>query len=100
MLRAAWRQILDEACEEKGNLMDGLEEADDEQLELSGDDGMSSIRQQAGTVDGVLNGSRSQWRLRKMGMSWKAQKRCVLILALLLLDSFLKHGLEGITSAA
>ena len=99
MLRAAWRQILDEACEEKGNLTDGLEETD-EQFELSGDDGMSSIRQQAGAVDGPLSGSRSQWRLRKMGMSWNAQKRCVLILALSLLTSFLKHRLERFTSVA
>lgn len=100
MLRAAWRQILDEACEEKGNWTDGLEETDDEQLEFSGDDGMSFIWQQAGAVDGDLSGSRSQWRLRKMGMSWNAQKRCVLILALSLLASFFKHGLEKITSVA
>lgn len=81
---AAWRQTLDEACDENGNWMEGLED-----MELSGD-GMLSIRQHSGTVaavGGVFKNCRSQWRLRKMGMSWKAQKRCVFILALVLLAS-------------
>lgn len=94
MLSAAWRQIFDEACEEKGNLIDGIEveEEVEFEVEFSGDGieemGGMVMRQQEGVIDAVAGagagfeaeagprtGSRSQWRRRKMGMSLKALKR-------------------------
>jgi hypothetical protein len=86
MLSAACRQIFEEACEEKGNWIDGfVEEAELEfEVEVSGDGieelGGMVMWQQEGVMDdcagaGALRGSRSQWRRRKMGMSLKALKR-------------------------
>lgn len=93
MLRAAWRHILEDSCGEKGNPRGGRgggvaaveEEARDA---LSGEEAdVCSVEvvgvarpQQLGL--GLAVESRSQWRLRKMGMSLKAQKRWILILEL------------------
>lgn len=109
MLSAAWRQIFDEACEEKGNLIDGIEVEEEVgfEVESSGDGieemGGMVMRQQEGVIDAVAGvgagagfeaeanprtGSRSQWRRRKMGMSLKALKRWVFIRALVSLTSF------------
>lgn len=100
MLSAAWRQIFEEACEEKGNLIDGIEAEEEVEVEFSGDGieemGGMAMRQQEGVMDVVAGageaaaaaaadprrGSRSQWRRRKMGMSLKALKRWVFIRAL------------------
>lgn len=87
MLRAAWRQIFEEAWEEKGNWRIGLEDADE--LEGSGD-GRLVIWQQDGAIGIALRGSRSQCRFWKMGISWKAQKRWVLILALVSISLLFK----------
>lgn len=58
-------------------------------LRLSGGDGSDTrrfwhVHEDDGNEDDVGSGTtpRSQCRFRKMGMSEKAQKRCVLILAL------------------
>ena len=81
MFNAACRQTLEEACDENGNWIDGFKDA-----EVFPGDGMLFMRQHSGVFDAVE--AKSQCRLRKMGMSWKAQKRCVFILALVLSVSF------------
>lgn len=108
MLRAACRQIFEEACEEKGNLIDGIEAEEEVEVEFSGDGieemGGMVMRQQEGVMDAGTGagageaaaaaaadprrGSRSQCRRRKMGMSLKALKRWVFIRALVFLASF------------
>lgn len=93
MLSAACRHIFEEACEEKGNRIDGMEDEIELELEIEfsgeGIEEMGGIfmRQQEGVIGdcagvGALRGSRSQCLRRKMGMSLKALKRWVLIRAL------------------
>lgn len=91
MFRAAWRHILEDSCEEKGNPRGGggvaaaVEEARDalpgEEAEACSVEVVGVARPQHCGL-GLAVESRSQWRLRKMGMSLKAQKRWILILEL------------------
>ena len=97
MLRAAWRHILEDSCEENGNprgaggggvAVAAVDEAMDalsgEETDVCSVEVVGVTRPQHCEL-GLAVESRSQWRLRKMGMSLKAQKRWILILELCVL---------------
>lgn len=79
ILRADWRHILDDACEEKGNVRSGRSDFMIEGRGISsGGEGMAD----SAVSTPQHPGWRSQWRLRKMGTSEKAQNRWTLTRAL------------------
>ena len=79
MLSAAWRQIFEDAWAENGkSIVEVSESMDDKKLSgVDVADLEAPTRQHWGPA-----ATRSQWRLRKTGISWKAQNRWVLIRAL------------------
>jgi hypothetical protein len=79
MFRADWRHILDDACEENGNVRSGRSVFMIEGRGISsGGEGMADSSDSAPQHSGW----RSQWRLRKIGTSEKAQNRWTLMRAL------------------